>query len=453
MEKNTRVSTKAPIQLSDHFTYSRLLRFVFPSIVMMVFVSIYGAVDGLFVSNFVGKTQFAAVNFIFPLIMILGAFGFMIGTGGTAIVAKTMGEGQKELANKYFSMLVYVTLIGGTVIATLGIIFVPHIARLMGAEGEMLEHAVLYARVVLLGLPFFMLQNTFQNFFITAEKPKIGLFVTVAAGVTNIIFDALFVAVFQWGLVGAALATALSQMVGGTVPLVYFFSKNTSILRLGKTKLYGRVLLKTCTNGSSELMSNISSSVVTLLYNAQLLRFAGEDGIAAYGVIMYVGFVFIAIFIGFVIGAASLVSFHYGAANTDELKNLFKKSTILTSIGGAAMMLLALALAVPLSSLFVGYDQILFEMTVKGFIIHALHYLFAGFNIFGSSFFTALNNGGISAAISFLRTLVFQCASVLLLPILLGLDGIWFAVLVAELFTFAVTITFVLANRKKYGYA
>lgn len=452
MEKSTRVSAKSPIQLSDHFSYSRLLRFVFPSIVMMVFVSIYGAVDGLFVSNFVGKTEFAAVNFIFPVIMILGAFGFMIGTGGTAVVAKTMGEGDVKLANKYFSMLIYVTLAGGILIATLGIIFVPDIARLMGAEGEMLDCAVLYASVVLLGLPFFMLQNTFQNFFITAEKPKMGLFVTVAAGVTNIVCDALFVAVFQWGLVGAALATALSQTVGGVVPLVYFARKNTSLLRLGKTKLYGRVLFKTCTNGSSELMSNISMSLVTLLYNAQLLKFAGEDGIAAYGVIMYVGFVFIAIFIGFVIGAAPIVSFHYGAANTDELKNLFKKSTVLTSVGGAAMMILALALAVPLSSLFVGYDEALFEMTVTAFIIHALHYLFAGFNIFGSSFFTALNNGGVSAAISFLRTLVFQCASVLVLPLILGLDGIWFASLIAELLTFGVTMAFILANRKKYGY-
>ncbi len=453
MKNSTRVRDKSPIQLSDHFTYARLVRFVLPSVVMMIFISIYGAVDGLFVSNFVGKTEFAAVNFIFPLIMILGAFGFMIGTGGTAIVAKTMGEGERLLANKYFSMLIYVTLIGGTVIAALGIIFVPDIARLMGAEGEMLECAVLYARVVLTGLPFFMLQNTFQNFFITAEKPKIGLAVTVLAGLTNIVGDALFVAVFNWGLVGAALATALSQAIGGVIPLIYFARKNSSILRLCKTKFYGKVLLKTCTNGSSELMSNISSSLVTLIYNAQLLRFAGENGIAAYGVIMYVGFVFVAIFIGFVIGAAPIVSFHYGAANTDELKNLFKKSTVMTSVGGASMMLFALALAVPLSSLFVGYDAALFEMTVKGFIIHALHYIFAGFNIFGSSFFTALNNGAVSAVISFLRTLVFQCASVLLLPLIFGLDGIWFAVLVAELLTFAVTIAFVIAKRKKYGFA
>lgn len=452
MKNNTRVRDKSPIQLSDHFTYTRLLRFVLPSVIMMIFISIYGAVDGLFVSNFVGKTEFAAVNFIFPFIMILGAFGFMIGTGGTAIVAKTMGEGNLSLANKYFSMLIYVTLIGGSVIAALGIIFVPDIARLMGAEGKLAEDAALYARVVLMGLPFFMLQNTFQNFFITAEKPKLGLYVTVAAGITNIALDALFIAAFGFGLVGAAAATALSQFVGGVVPLIYFARKNSSLLRLGKTRLFRKVLLRTCTNGSSELMSNISSSVVTLLYNSQLLRFAGEDGIAAYGVIMYVGFVFIAIFIGFVIGSAPIVSFHYGAGNTDELKNMFKLSTVLTSIGGASMMLLALALSAPLSNLFVGYDKALFEMTVKGFIIHALHYLFAGFNIFGSSFFTALNNGGVSAAISFLRTLVFQCASVILLPFIFGLDGIWWAVLVAELLTFAVTLAFVLAKRKKYGY-
>jgi len=323
----------------------------------------------------------------------------------------------------------------------------------MGAEGEMLECAVLYARVVLLGLPFFMLQNAFQSFFITAERPKLGLAVTVAAGMTNIILDALLIAVFEWGLVGAAAATALSQFVGGAVPLFYFGRKNTSLLRLGRTRFYGKTLLLVCTNGSSELMSNISSSIVTLLYNAQLLSIAGEDGIAAYGVIMYVSFVFVAIFIGFVIGAAPIVGYHYGADNRTELKSIFKKSTILTSGGGVLMAVLAILFASPLSAIFVGYDQALYEMTLRGFIIFSFHYIFAGFNIFASSFFTALNNGLISAIISFLRTLVFQCITILLLPIVLGLDGIWFSVIIAELLTFAVTLAFVITQRKRYGYA
>ena len=446
-------SKRNPIQLSDHFTYGRLMRFVFPSIVMMVFTSIYGVVDGLFVSNFVGKTPFTAINFIFPLIMILGAVGFMLGTGGTAVVAKTLGEKREELAREYFSFITYTSATLGTLLALLGIIFVRPIAIWMGAEGEMLECAVLYARVVLLGLPFFMLQNAFQSFFITAERPKLGLAVTVAAGMTNIILDALFIAFFEWGLVGAAAATALSQFVGGAVPLFYFGRKNTSLLRLGRTRFYGKTLLLVCTNGSSELMSNISSSIVTLLYNAQLLSIAGEDGIAAYGVIMYVSFVFVAIFIGFVIGAAPIVGYHYGADNRTELKSIFKKSTVLTSGGGVLMAVLAILFASPLSAIFVGYDQALYEMTLRGFIIFSFHYIFAGFNIFASSFFTALNNGLISAIISFLRTLVFQCITILLLPIVLGLDGIWFSVIIAELLTFAVTLAFVITQRKRYGYA
>ena len=444
---------KEAIQLSDHFTYQRLLRFVFPSIVMMIFTSVYGVVDGLFVSNFVGKTPFTAINFIFPVIMILGAVGFMLGTGGTAVVAKTLGEGDSDRANKYFSMLTYVAIISGVVLAILGIIFVRPIGALMGAEGELLDDAVIYCRVVLLGLPFFMLQNAFQNFFITAEKPKIGLYVTIAAGVTNIVLDALFIAAFSWGLVGAAAATALSQFVGGVIPLFYFGRKNTSLLRLGKTQFYGKTLLHVCINGSSELMSNISASVVTLLYNAQLMKYAGEDGIAAYGAIMYVSFVFVAIFIGFVIGAAPIVSFHYGADNRSELKSLFKQSTILVGVGGSLMAITAMLLAAPLSQLFVGYDRALYEMTLRGFFIFSFHFIVAGFNIFGSSFFTALNNGTVSAIISFLRTLVFQCASVLLLPLIFELDGIWYSIVVAELLSFAVTVFFIIFKRKKYGYA
>ena len=322
MKKSTRVPTKEQIQLSDHFTYSRLIRFVMPSVVMMVFTSIYGVVDGLFVSNFVGTTPFAAINFIFPLIMILGAVGFMLGTGGTAIVAKTLGEGDPERANSYFSLITYTAIVSGTVLALLGIIFVRPIGALMGAEGEMLECAVLYSQIVLIGLPFFMLQNSFQNFFVTAEKPKIGLAVTVAAGLTNIVGDALLIAVFDLGLVGAAVATALSQIVGGLLPFIYFIRKNPSLLRLTTTRFNFGVLLRTCTNGSSELMSNISMSLVSMLYNIQLLSYAGENGIAAYGTMMYVNMVFLAIFIGYSIGTAPVVSFHYGAQNHSELKSL-----------------------------------------------------------------------------------------------------------------------------------
>ncbi len=443
---------KEQIQLSDHFSYTRLIKFVIPLVVMMIFTSIYGVVDGVFVSNLVGKTQFAAVNLIFPLIMVLGGFGFMLGTGGTAVVAKTLGLGDREKANQYFTFIIIATAIMGSVLAVLGIIFVRPVAILLGAEGDLLEYAVVYSRVVLLGLPFFMLQNTFQNFFVTAEKPKLGLWVTVIAGVGNMVLDALFIGVFGWQLIGAAAATAISQLLGGIIPVFYFASSKTSLISFTRTKAYMKVLLAACFNGSSELMSNISSSIVTILYNFQLLRFAGEDGVAAYGTIMYVNFIFIAIFIGFVIGSAPIVSFHYGAGNTDELKSLRKKSVNIVLLTGAIMVAVALLLAVPLCKLFVGYDALLYEITLRGFIIFTFSYFVTGFNIFGSSFFTALNDGLVSAIISFLRTLVFQVVAVLLLPELLELDGVWMSVIMAELLSCVVTLIFLIAKRKKYNY-
>ncbi len=442
------------ISLSEHFTYRKLFRFVFPSIVMMIFTSIYGVVDGLFVSNFVGKTPFAAINLIMPLLIIIGAFGFMIGTGGTAIVAKTLGEGNREKANKYFSFLIYVTVIGGTAAAIIGYIFLRPISVFLGAEGEMLDCCVRYGRIVILAMPFFMLQNVFQSFFVTAEKPKLGLLVVVIAGVTNMVLDALLVAVIPLGLEGAAIATSISQTVGGVIPIIYFAKQNSSTLRLTKASFYGSVLFKTCTNGSSELMSNISSSIVTILYNYQLMRFAGEDGVAAYGVIMYVCFIFVAIFIGYAIGSAPIVSYNFGADNRYEIKNLFRKSIIFNSLCGFAMFGMCFLLAGQASSIFVGYDKALQELTVRGFKIFAFSFIFTGVNIYGSALFTALNNGVISAVISFFRTFVFQCAGVLLLPELFssGIDGVWFSIVVSELASLALTIFLIIKKRKKYGY-
>lgn len=441
------------IQLSEHFTYKKLLRFVLPSIVMMIFTSIYGVVDGLFVSNYVGKTAFAAVNLIMPFLMAISALGFMIGTGGSAIVAKTLGEGKKEQANEYFSMLVYLTLIGGIVLSALGILFSPLIARGLGADGALLTNCVLYARITLLSMPAFMLQNVFQSFFVTAEKPKLGLGVIVIAGVTNMVLDFLLVGVFQIGLAGAAFATVTSECIGGLFPILYFARRNSSLLKLGRTHFNGKIFLCACGNGSSELMTNLSSSIVNSLYNIQLMNLAGENGVAAFGTIMYVNFIFIAIFLGYSIGSSPLVSYHYGAGNHDELKNLFQKSLRLIGIWGLMLFILAQLIARPLAAIFVGYDADLFSMTQNGFRIYCIAYLINGFNIYGSSFFTALNNGLISAAISFLRTLVFQLAAVLLLPLLLGINGIWSAVAVAELLTLGLTVTFFVRNRKKYHYA
>lgn len=440
------------IQLSEHFTAAKLLRFVLPSIAMMIFTSIYGVVDGLFVSNFVGKTPFAAINLIMPFLMGLGALGFMIGTGGSALIARTLGEGDRERANRYFSMLIAATVLSGLALTVLGLAFLRPIAAAMGATDALMEDCVLYGRILLTFQTAFMLQNVFQSFFALAEKPKMGLGMTVAAGMTNIVLDALFVAVFRWGLAGAAIATVISQLVGGVVPLLYFSRPNNSLLRLVKPRFEGRALGKVCLNGSSELLTNLSTSLVSVLYNFQLMKLAGEDGVAAYGVLMYVNFIFLAIFFGYAIGSAPLISYHYGAGNRAELQNLLRKSLLLMAGCGVVLTLLAEAVAAPLSRIFVGYDAALYAMTSHGFRLYALSFLAAGLNVFGSAFFTALNDGPVSAAISFLRTLVFQVAVVLVLPAIFGIDGIWLAVTVAELLALAVTACFLAGKRKKYHY-
>ena len=440
------------IQLSEHFNYKKLLRFTLPSIIMMIFTSIYGVVDGFFVSNFVGKTPFAAVNFIMPFLMILGSVGFMFGTGGSALISKTMGEGDKERAKRLFSLFIYVSAGCGIVIAVLGFIFIRPIAGLLGAEGTMLDNCVTYGRIILAALPAYMLQYEFQSFFVTAEKPQLGLAVTIAAGMTNMVLDALFVAVFSWGLPGAAAATAISQCVGGLLPLIYFVRPNSSLLRLTKTKYDGGALLKACTNGASELMSNISMSIVSMLYNIQLIKYAGEDGVAAYGVLMYVNMIFLAAFIGYSVGTAPIIGYNYGAGNHDELKNLLKRSLKIIGTFSVVMVIAAEVLARPLAVIFVGYDQGLLELTLRGFIIYSFSFLFSGIAIFGSSFFTALNDGLISALISFLRTLIFQVAAVLIFPLILGIDGIWISIVAAELMAAIVTSLFLVTKRKKYHY-
>ncbi|MCM1113593.1 MAG: MATE family efflux transporter [Muribaculum sp.] len=440
------------IQLSDHFNYSKILRFTMPSIVMMIFTSVYGVVDGLFVSNFVGKTSFAAVNFIMPFLMILGTVGFMVGTGGSALVSKTLGEGRKEAANRIFSLLIYVAAAMGVCIALAALAALRPVAALLGAEGGMLDNCVVYGRIIIAALPAYVLQMAFQSFFVTAEKPQLGLAVTVASGVANMILDALFMAVFRWGLVGAAAATAISQAVGGFVPILYFARPNTSLLRLGKTRFDGSALYKTCTNGSSELMSNVSMSLVGMLYNLQLMKYAGEDGVAAYGVLMYVNLIFLAVFIGYSIGTAPVIGYHYGAGNHGELHSILRKSLVIIGVTSVSMLLLAEILGAPLSGIFVGYDAALFELTKRGFAFFSFSFLFAGVCIFGSSFFTALNNGLISALIAFLRTLVFQIGAVMLLPLVWGIDGIWLSIVAAETVACAVTGCFLLAKRKKYHY-
>ena len=442
------------IQLSDHFSYKKLIKFTLPSIAMMIFTSIYGVVDGFFVSNFAGKTPFAAINLIMPFLMIVATVGLMFGTGGTAIVAKTFGEGKREKANALFSLFVYTAFGLGVVFAVLGILFIRPIAAKLGAEGALLENCVVYARIILAVLPFYVLQLLFQSFFVTAEKPHLGLAVTISAGIANMVLDAVLVILLpmEYKLAGAAVATAMSQVIGGCFPLFYFFRKNTSILRLGKTTWQRKAIVKACTNGSSEFMSNVSMSLVGILYNLQLLEYAGENGVAAYGVMMYVSMIFSAAFFGYSIGTAPIVGYHDGAKNYMELKGLLRKSLWMIGFFGLGMIISAELLAVPLSDLFVGYDPELMELTVSGFRIFALSFGFMGFAIFASGFFTALNDGVTSAIISFLRTLLFQSAAVLLLPRLWGINGVWISIVVAEFMAVVLGMAFLIAKQKIYHY-
>lgn len=441
------------IQLSDHFTFGRLLRFTLPSIAMMIFTSIYGVVDGIFVSNFAGKTAFAAINLIYPYLTMFGAFGFMVGAGGTALVSMTMGMGNKKKANELFSMLVYVCIIGGVILTALSMVLLRPAAILLGASGQILADCVTYGTIILSVMTAIVLQFAFQSFCVAAEKPALALWMTVGSGVCNILLDTLFVVVFRWGVVGAAVATSISQVLGASIPVFYFVRPNPSALRLGRCRFDGRALLRACANGSSELMSNISMSLVCMLYNLQLMKHAGADGVAAYGAILYVNFVFVSLFIGFSIGSAPIVGYHHGAQNHAELKNILRKSMLVLGVVGAIMIMVAELLASPLSRLFVGYDDALADMTIRGFRIYSLSYLLCGFNIFGSSFFTALNNGLISALISFLRTLVFQIVAVMLLPLVFGLDGIWWSIVAAELVALMLTGGCLVAFRKRYHYA
>lgn len=440
------------IQLSDHFNYKRLLRFILPSVLMILCTSVYSIVDGFFVSNFVGKTQFAAVNLIMPILFGVGTIGFMIGTGGSAIVSRTMGEGKKELANQYFSMLIYVALALGIAVSVSGFFLAPAISAALGATGELLENCVLYARILFCGMPFFILQYAFQSFFVAAEKPSLSLKINVAAGLTNAFLDFLLIIVFRMGLAGAAVATVIGQAIGGIVPLIYFIRKNKSSLRLVKTPIRLKVLLKACVNGSSEMVTNLSSSVINILYNFQLMKLAGVNGVAAYGIVMYVNFIFMAMFLGYAMGSAPIVSYHYGAGNHSELKNIFRKSLVVLGVTSVFLVALSELGAQPLVSIFANGDAELLTMTTRGFRLYALSFLVMGFNVWGSSFFTALNNGVVSAVISFLRTFAFQIAAVMLLPIFFGIDGVWLSIVAAELLSLIATAVFLIWGRKRYRY-
>ncbi len=437
------------ISISEHFTYKKLIKFTLPTIIMLLFTSIYGVVDGLFISNVVKGNAFASVNLIMPAIMIIGTIGFMFGTGGSAIISKTFGEGEPEKANKYFSMLVYLEIILGILFTIIGLLLLKPIAELLGATKEMLPDCLTYGRILLIGITAFILQNSFQSFLVLAERPGFGLVISIIAGLTNILLDFIFVYILRLGVSGAAFATITSQLVGAIIPLIYFIRKNNSKLRLVKTKFELSPIIKTCTNGSSELVTNLSMSLVNILFNMKLMEIAGANGVSAYGIIMYVGFLFVATYIGYSVGSAPIVSYHFGAENKEELKSLLKKSIKLLGIIAVILTLLAELFVKQLASIFVGYNQELLELTINALRLYSLSYIISWFNIYASSFFTALNDGFISALISFLRTFIFQIICILILPELIGINGIWLSIPLAEILSLLVSIICFIKNKKK----
>lgn len=440
------------VRLSDHFTYKKLFKAVISPILMMVFTSIYGIVDGFFISRVEGDTAFSAVNIIMPVTMALGAIGFMFGAGGSAIVSKTLGEGNKEKARQIFTAIVIANAIAAIAISAIVLVFVEPIAELLGADESMIDYAVKYGRILLIGEIFFMTQNLFQNFFIVAERSQLGFIVTVCAGVTNMILDALFIAVFRWGVEGAAIATVISQVVGSVIPIIYFSTKNRSLLRFVKPDFNPYYLIQTVTNGSSEFLSNVSASLVSMVYNSQLMKYKGQDGVTAYGIIMYASFIFAAVYIGYAIGTAPIVGYNYGAKNHDELKNIFGKSIKLNVAAGIVMTGLSIVLSKVLCSIFVGYNAELTEFSAHAMRIYSISFIVMGLNIYTSSFFTALGNGLISAIVSAFRTLVCQMVTVFVLPLFMGVDGIWLSILLAELLALALCVFFLIKNKEKYQY-
>lgn len=440
------------IKLSEHFNCAKLVKFTLPTIVMMIFTSVYGVVDGIFISNCVGSEAFAGVNLIMPVIMIVGSVGFMIGTGGSALISKTLGEKKYKQANEIFSMLIKFLIVSGIILSIVGFIVIKPVAIALGAEGDLIKYCTVYGRVLLVTMTAFILQNSFQSFLVAAEKPRLGLTVSILAGVTNMLFDFIFIYIFKLGVFGAAFATGLSQIVGAAVPMIYFLRENSSLLRIVKVRFKPNQIVKACINGSSEMVTNMSMSLVNMLYNFQLMNYVGSDGVAAYGIIMYVNCIFAGTYMGYSIGSAPIIGYNYGSGNKKELKSLFRKSLVMIIIASVSMTACAELLSGTLAGIFVGYDKSLLEMTANAIRLFSISYIISGLNIFASSFFTALNNGFVSAAISFLRTLVFQIAFIFILPHFWGLKGIWLAVVFAELLSLFVSFAFVVGNRKKYGY-
>lgn len=441
------------IELSGHYSVRRLLVSAVPSIVMILVTSLYSIVDGVFVSNFAGTTPFAALNLMWPAMQVVTVLGLMVGTGGSALVSKTKGEGDDKKADAIFSTLVRFTLILGVIMGALFFILTPQIARWLGAEGELLRQSIIYARICISVAPVFMIQMAFNSFFMAAEKPQLGTALSIASGITNIIVDAVLIVWLKMGIAGAAIGTASGMAVGGLYPIFYFSSKrNSSSLHLVKNTAEFRHVLKACSNGLSEYVGNIALSVVSICYNVQLMKYLGENGVSVYGILMYLGFAFASLFIGYNIMATPVIGYNYGAGNRPELKSLLNKSMGIVLTTGILLAGIVTALARPLATIFVSYDPELLDLAVRAIRIYFISFTICGINMFTSAWFTGLNNGIVSAVAAFTRTLVFELGAVFVIPALFGIDAIWAAVNVAEVLALILSAALILAFRRRYGY-
>lgn len=439
--------------LGGHYGARRLFISSLPLIGMMVLISIYSIVDGLFVSNLVGTTAFAALNLIWPAIGLVGALGLMVGTGGAALVSKTLGEGDEPRANRYFSMFVEFILLLSVVLAVPLLVWMEPLAVAIGAEGEMVRQCAIYGRICAAGMPAFMMQMGIQPFFMVAGRPRMGTWISLVSGLLNIGLDALFIIVCGWGLAGAAAGSMLACCFGGFYPLWYFSSRfNRSSLAFKATGFEFGPLAKACSNGLSEFVGNISFNIVSMCYNWQLMRFYGENGVAAYSVILYLGFIFVAVYSGYNMTVTPLVGFNFGAGNKRELRSLLRHSLTLMLVLGVLLAGTAELLAGPAARLFVGYDSELTALTVHATRLYAPSFLITGLTLFVSAWFTGLNNGPVSALASFSRTFVFELSCVFLLPVLLGVNGIWLSAPAAEILSLFLGAALLLRFRSRYGY-
>lgn len=437
--------------IAQKFNVFTLLKFAFPTMVMMVFMSLYTIVDGIFVSRLVGSNALSAVNIVYPVISLLIACGIMLSTGGSAIVARQMGEKREQEARENFSMLAVVSVLTGIVILVLGLMFLEPICRILGGTPVLLEDCKIYLGVLLGFGPLTMLQMLFQTFFVTAGKPGLGLGLTLTGGVVNMVLDYVFMGPMQMGVLGAALATGLGQAIMAVAGVVYFL-KVKGNLYFVKPVFRGNILLQSCGNGSSEMVSNLSTAVVTFLFNITMLKLAGEDGVAAITIVLYGQFLFTALYLGFSMGVAPVVSFNYGNQNHAQLKRIYK--ICIGFILGSSVFILGIALlfSEPIVGIFTGEENHTYELAVEGFFQFSFNYLFAGINIFASALFTSLSNGKISAIISFCRTFVFITVSIVLLPRVMGITGVWLSVPLAELVTLFISITYLKGQKEVYHY-